>query len=637
MSDASPKSSTKPLTAVAGLLVGILLVTGGYLLGQTSRHHGDAAAPDSATRDAPASWTCSMHPAVALPAPGTCPICGMNLVALSSETTDTEPRRLVMSEAARKLADIATTAVERRFVAKKIRLTGKVDYDETRLRTVSAWVAGRLERLYVDYTGIEVRRGDHLVRLYSPALLEAQEELIQASRQVANGTAETSPFLRESSQRSLASAREKLRLWGLDDAQIAAIEKRDSASDQVEINAPIGGVVIEKLRKQGDYVQEGSGIYVLADLSRLWVKLDAYEKDLPWIRYGQDVEIEAEALPGKTLQGTIAFIDPMVNPRTRTVGVRVNVDNTAGLLKPGMFVRSLVRSQIASEGRVMDPALAGKWISPMHPEVVKDGPGDCDVCGMDLVRAEDLGFATGEDSKAKPLVVPATAVLRTGKRAVVYVKDPDAQRPTYRGRDVVLGPRAGDFYLVRSGLREGEEVVVHGAFKIDSELQIRGEVSMMSQPAESPEHAALRTSLVPMWEAYLAAGQALADDDAVAAREAMATLAAAVTQGTDADDHGHWKEAAAALSQAAGQAAVATNIADLRTAFQAASVAALALERDVGHAGSQDHVEVFCPMAFDEGASWLQLGDQVQNPYYGASMLRCGVVKKRHLGVGEER
>ena len=161
--------------------------------------------------------------------------------------------------------------------------------------------------------------------------------------------------------------------------------------------------------------------------------------------------------------------------------VRVNVSNPEGKLKPSMFVRGVTRAEIAGGGRVIDAELAGKWISPMHPEVVKDEPGKCDICGMPLVRAESLGYVSTEDLLTEPpLVVPASAVLWTGTRAVIYVEVPGREQPTYEGREIVLGPRAGDYYLVRSGLRVGELVVTQGNFKIDSALQIQARPSMMT-------------------------------------------------------------------------------------------------------------------------------------------------------------
>ncbi|HAU37562.1 MAG TPA: metal transporter, partial [Phycisphaerales bacterium] len=263
--------------------------------------------------------------------------------------------------------------------------------------------------------------------------------------------------------------------------QVAAVEQRGKAEDHVTVNAPVSGIVIQKNAQEGMYVQTGTHIYAIADLSQLWVKLDAYEADLSWLRYGQKVEFTSVSYPGETFTGTIAFIDPILNPVTRTVKVRVNVPNPRGKLKPEMFVHGVVHSRVAAGGRVLDEALAGKWMCPMHPEIVKDSAGKCDLCGMPLVQAESLGYVSAAPTEQdKPLVIPVSAALVTGTRAIVYVEKPGVAQPTYEGREIVLGPRAGNYYLVRQGLTEGERVVTRGNFKIDSALQIQAKPSMMS-------------------------------------------------------------------------------------------------------------------------------------------------------------
>jgi Cu(I)/Ag(I) efflux system membrane fusion protein len=209
-----------------------------------------------------------------------------------------------------------------------------------------------------------------------------------------------------------------------------------------------------------------------------------------WVRYGQQVEFKAEAYPGESFKGKISFIDPVLDPKTRTVKLRVNVENPDGRLKPGMFVRAIVRAEVAQAGQVMDPAMAGKWICPMHPDIVKETFGTCDICEMDLVTTESLGYVKVHAPNEAPLVIPASAPLITGKRAVVYVRVPDANKPTYEGRQVVLGPRAGDYYIVDSGLQQGDVVVTKGNFKIDSDMQIRAKASMMNPEGqkEPPRH-----------------------------------------------------------------------------------------------------------------------------------------------------
>lgn len=426
-------------------------------------------------------WTCSMHPQIRQPNPGKCPLCFMDLIPLIQD--DVGERQIEFSEAAIKLMDIETSPVERKFVTAQIRMAGKIDYDETKVKYITSWVAGRIDRLYVDYTGIKVNEGDHMVYLYSPELLSAQAELLQAVKASENIKPDGSELIGRSVLATLEAAREKLRLLGLKSEQIAEIEKTARPVEHITIYAPIGGVVIEKNATEGMYVETGTKIYTIADLSQLWVKLDAYESDMMWLRYGQQVEFTTEAYPAEVFKGRISFIEPVMDAKTRTVKLRVNVENPDGKLKPEMFVRAVVSSQIARGGMIMEEQMAGKWICPMHPDIVKDTAGICDICEMDLVTTESLGLVKADDTSEPPLVVPASAVLITGKRAVVYVQAPDAEKPTYEGLEILLGPRAGDYYIVQSGLEEGEIVVTNGNFKIDSEMQLRAKPSMMGTGA----------------------------------------------------------------------------------------------------------------------------------------------------------
>lgn len=480
--------------SVGGLL--ILLVA--FALGRCTAPRSSSE-PEASNRTSEASlWTCSMHPQIKLPHPGQCPICGMDLIPLEAGSGTDNPRELTVSPSAAALMKIETWPVDRKFVQADIRMVGNVDYDETRTAYVTARVPGRLDRLFVDYTGVQVKQGDHMASIYSPELLSAQEELLQAIQSVKALTNSTSTIIRNVSQSTVNAVREKLRLWGLTGAQIQEIETRGTTTDHITLYSPVGGIVIYKNAQEGAYVKTGDRIYTVADLSRVWVQLKAYESDLPWLRYGQKITFTAEAWPGETFEGTIAFIDPVLNTATRTVNVRVNVDNADLKMKPGMFVRAVAHPLIAENGKVTNPSLAGKWICPMHPEVVKEASGDCDVCGMPLVPAEELGYVAADVSNA-PLVIPATAPLITGTRAVVYVEVPDREQPTYEGREVSLGPKAGDYYIVHSGLSEGEQVVTQGAFKLDAELQIHAKPSMMSV-VPSPEgmvHSGMNIELKP--------------------------------------------------------------------------------------------------------------------------------------------
>jgi Cu(I)/Ag(I) efflux system membrane fusion protein len=446
-----------------------------------------------------------MHPQIKLPKLGKCPICFMDLIPLDAGDDEGGEREISVSPYAAKLMELETSVVSRQFMAAEVRMIGKVAYDETRVSYISAWVAGRIDRLYVDYTGIPVKQGEHLAELYSPELLTAQEELIQAISTQKKLINSQSSLLLDTAEQTIVAAREKLRLWGFTAEQIAKIEERGTPSDHMTIYSPVGGIVIHKNAQEGMYVKTGSKIYTIADLSRVWIQLDAYESDINWLRYGSAVEFSTESYPGEIFKGTISFTDPIINPATRTAKVRVIVENASRKLKPGMFVRAIVRPQVGENGRIMNPDLAGKWISPMHPEIVKDEPGPCDVCGMPLVTAESLGYVDSEDDSNAPLLIPVTAALKTGKRAVVYVEIPDQEKPTYEGREVALGMRLGDFYIVKSGLKEGERVVSRGAFKLDAELQIRAKPSMMSMPGE--QSSALPREMKPQTHCPVMGGE----------------------------------------------------------------------------------------------------------------------------------
>ncbi len=580
-------------------------------------------------------WTCSMHPQIRQPNPGSCPLCGMDLIpATSSRAEAGGPTQITLSERARALAGVMTQPVQRKFVHKEIRIVGKITFDETRVHYITAWVPGRIERMFVDYTGTPVRKGEHLVDLYSPELLTAQQELIRLSDAAAGGADQIF-------EQNLRAARERLRLWGLTGQQVADIISQRKASEVVTIYSPIGGVVMERQGYPGMYLTTGSRIFTIADLSSVWLKLDAYETDLPWLRYGQEVKFSIESAPGESFSGRIIFIDPVLDEQTRTVKVRVNVANYAGKLKPGMFVRATVSADIAAGGKVMAADLAGKWICPMHPEIVKKNKGTCDVCGMALVRPESLGYVVPDAAQQEAsLVIPASAVLLTGTRALVYVELP-TQPGLYEGREITVGERAGDYYIVVDGLSEGEKVVVNGNFKIDSAIQLRGGVSMMNPPAgktvvETKSNVPL-PGVVPqkimeqfdqVLERYFTVHHALSLDSLDTAQMAANDLQKAVTavevKLLNPPMYAKWLEIEPGIVSAARQIASSANITEARVVFNQLSSAMAGAARIFGSARFSVFV-YHCPMAFDgEGADWLQDTEGTANPYYGSSMFKCG-------------
>ncbi len=626
------------------------LVVRGFISG--ARVPENAADPhghkEAAQEQTTAWWTCSMHPQFQMEEPGLCPICNMDLIPLTTDDSD-DPLgegQLRVSENAAKLMDVETVPVEKRFVSAEVRMVGKVDYDETRLSYITAWIPGRLDKLYVDYTGLPVRKNDHMAWLYSPELISAQEALLQALKAGKNMENSSLSLMQDMTLSTVKASREKLRLWGLTPEQIQQIETTGQVSEHMTIYAPTSGIVIHKNAMEGMYVKEGTRIYTIADLSQVWVKLDAYESDLQWLRYGQDVTFTAISFPGETFTGSVSFIDPVLDQRTRTVKIRVNVANTDGRLKPGMFIKAVAQAQIATNARVLDTDLAGKWICPMHPEIVKEGPDSCDLCQMPLVQTETLGYVgtTPLDSD-KPLVIPATAPLITGTRAIVYVQVPDVNKPTFEGREIVLGPRAGDHYLVTSGLTEGELVVVKGNFKIDSSLQIQAKPSMMSMSPEvsqyghdqlmshEPVDPEFKTQLSGLFTPYFAIQAALANDNVaqatLEAQKAQAALSLVdMTLVTD-ENRMAWMKAGKALKTTLPRAAKTQNIKTAREQFHQLSQTLTSLTRRFGVPIKKPVYQFHCPMAFDnQGASWLQDVNDIKNPYFGDMMLKCGVLEE---------
>ncbi|NOX99714.1 MAG: DUF3347 domain-containing protein [Verrucomicrobia bacterium] len=590
-------------------------------------------------------WTCSMHPQIQQPKPGKCPICGMDLIPLKKGSKKSlRPRELVMSPEARDLARINTVEVKRRLVDAKINMVGKIDYDETRTKTIAAWFPARIDKLYVDYTGIDVRKGDHLAYIYSPELLTAQRELISAIK---------------FKSADVETVKEKLRLWGLSEEKIRTIEESGETDDHMDIDAPFGGIVIRKEVDEGDYVKTGGALFKIADLSKVWVQLDAYESDLPWLRYGQKVEFEVEAVPGKIFEGVVTFISPMLDPKTRTVKVRVNADNADFLLKPDMFVHATAFATLAGGGKVISKDLAGKWIGPMHPEILRDKPGKCPICGMALAKAGELGYSVMKTAEKPPLVVPTSAVLKTGKRSVVYVEIPDKDEPTYEGREILVGPRAGGYYIVEEGLMEGERVVTEGAFKIDSALQILAKPSMMSPDGGGGggghDHGgkkkasggkggmkmtvydvsdAFKKQLSAVFGHFFAMQSALADDNAKGTKSAGDQMVKALA-GVDMkllknDAHMAWMNDLTSIKDGAEKMAAETNLDAQRKLFVVLSKVMATAGMSYAVSFEEPAVVVNCPMAFDgKGADWLQLGEKVRNPYFGKAMIGCGDVKMK--------
>lgn len=446
-------------------------------------------------------WTCSMHPQVRRDKPGQCPICGMNLIPVSQfkELAETEKR-----------AGIETEPVKYRELYKEIRTVGKLDYNESRVAYIAARIAGRVDRIYADFAGIQVKKNDHLVEIYSPDLFVAQGELFRSLESLDKATGDRSFALA-----NLEAARTKLRLLGILPEQLAEIEKSRKTSTYLTIFAPIGGTVIEKSVRSGQYVKEGDMLYRIADLDPIWLYLDVYEYDLGWVRYGQPVEVTLEAYPTEVFRGVVVFIDPYLDDKSRTVKVRVNLKNPDRRLKPAMYASALLRVRLLPDGMPEPTGLEGKFICPMHPEVVQDKSGRCPICEMPLERVPEIprpatgGRVGNEDDKheqSQPkepaqmgqvkkssgvLAIRATAVLDTGRRSVTYRQRTDG---AYELVELLLGPKAEakddsgqntDYFPVLKGLKEGDRVVIRGGFLLDSQQQISGMPSLLYEKGQS--------------------------------------------------------------------------------------------------------------------------------------------------------
>jgi Cu(I)/Ag(I) efflux system membrane fusion protein len=393
-------------------------------------------------------YTCPMHPTVIKDRPGACPICGMNLVKKSvidrsasggqvSETIEQERMegmgQVTLSPTQRLLANVATEPVVRRNLSQEIYTVGKIDYDETKLAHVAARIGGRVDKLYVDFTGKEVKKKEPLLEIYSPDLVSAQQEYLLALNAHEKLKSDSLDEPTQNSQSLLKASQERLLLWGITEDQITELKTTKKVKTHMVIYSPTSGTVIEKFVRVGMYVMEGENLYDIADLKNVWMLGDIYESEISGVKIGQEVEVKTQAYPDEVFTGRISFIEPVLNPVTRTARIRADFPNPHYKLKPEMYVEVKIKS--------------------------------------------------GQNQNC--LTIPASAVINTGHRVVAWVeKEPDVFVP----RDVKLGEKLGDYYVVLDGLSEGEMVVSQGGFLIDSEAQLRaGMTGMEGMPGM--EHA----------------------------------------------------------------------------------------------------------------------------------------------------
>lgn len=539
-------------------------------------------------------WTCSMHPQIKMDKPGKCPICGMELIPLTSMSSsvsgdDFDPNELVMTESAAKLASIQTMIVAKGVPNKTVYLNGKVQADERNIAELTARFGGRIEKLFVNFTGQNVTRGEKLATIYSPGLVTAQRELLEAI-----SFKETRPSL-------YTAAKGKLKLWDLTDEQISAIEEKGDPQIYFDILSPISGTITMRHVALGDYIKEGTALFKVIDLTKVWVMFDAYESDLPWIKLGDKIDFTIQAFPGKTFSAKVTYIDPFINGQTRVAKVRVEVPNPKLTLKPEMFSTGLLESKIAEE--------------------------------------------------SNKIIVPKSSILWTGKRAVVYIKVQNRETPSFLYREVVLGPEAGAFYVISEGLEEGEEIAVNGVFKIDAASQLQGLPSMMNPEggAGSTPHdmskmdmgttkkeepvktdPVFKTQLIQVFKSYLIMKDAFVASDAAlvseSANDVSRTIKAVDMGLLKGDPHMTWMEQLETLEKSITSIGNLSDIEKQRIEFAPFNLTFYKSLKTFGLSNVTAYYQ-FCPMALDNtGAYWFSDSSEIRNPYFGDAMLECGEV-----------
>lgn len=600
----------------------VVLVLAGFIAGGSIFHkpHAEKTEREQLAEDSKETiWTCAMHPQIRMDHPGKCPICGMDLIPLIQSTAPVDPDAIVMTEEGIKLAEVQTSIVFRQKPIKEVRLYGKIQADERLIQTQPAHVPGRIEKLLVNFTGAEVKKGEPIAQVYSPDLINAQEELLEAVK------------MKEMQPGFLNAAREKLHQWKLTDSQISDIEKRGIVKPIFDVNASVSGIVIRKRVNTGDYVSLGTPLYEIADLSHVWALFDAYESDLPWIKKGDKLTFTLQAQPGAEFSGNISFIDPVIDPQTRVAKVRVEMSNPDNILKPEMFTTGIVTAHLKTAG--------------------------------------------------KDLIIPQSAVLWTGTRSVVYVKLPEAKEPTFVIREITLGPSMSNNYVVLNGLAEGEEIVTNGTFSVDASAQLAGKPSMMnpaggktntmpgmimpddtkSEVKQSTKEMNMSSSgnnvkgenvkdkstitpekkdismdfimqLNTVYDKYIILKNAFVQSDEKKVKqyshEVQQALVKVDMKLLTGEAMTQWMSLSAKLNSQIDLISSSDDLEAQRKTFSAFNDEFYKTIETFGLMAKTVYYQ-FCPMANNgKGAYWLSETKDIRNPYYGDAMLTCGETKE---------
>jgi Cu(I)/Ag(I) efflux system membrane fusion protein len=591
---------TNLVILIAGILIGWLIFGG-------NQKPSENLAADHTLEDHEAGqvWTCSMHPQIREDGPGKCPICGMDLVPVEMDETDLDEEvsqfTVKLSNAAIKIAEVSTTVIERKAPYNEIYLPGKVMPDERRISQLTSRFAGRIEKLSVNFTGQKVREGQVLAKIYSPELVTAQKELFEAVK------------YKESNPRYYEASRQKLNLWSLTEQQINNIEEAGEVEFYFDVLSPISGTITIRHVTLGDYVKEGSLLFEVMDLSHVWVVFDAYESDLPWIKLRDKINFTIKSIPGRKFDATITFIDPVINRQTRVAGVRAELNNPRDILKPQMLASGILITML---------------------------PGSSD----------------------DELVIPKSAILWTGKKAIVYVMT-DINNNLFQYREIELGAEAGNYYVVTNGLSEGEKVATNGVFKIDAAAQLQGKQSMMNpeggKSSTPHQHGEMKNDMeeeikIPLrkettgsaqgekvivdekfkvqltnfYKSQLQLQEALVATDAAKAKLGVPVAEAALSNVdmtlVKGEMHNLWMSFHSKFREALDRIENSNEIETQRLIYADFSESLYGAIKKFGIVDETVYYK-FCPMAREnKGAYWLSSVEEIRNPYFGDAMLTCG-------------
>lgn len=559
---------------VLGLFLGWLFF-GNSSNNETEHNHSEMASENK-------MWTCSMHPQIMQPEPGDCPICGMDLIPAEARVEGLAADQFKLTKNAMALANIQTTIVGKDGMENSaIKLSGKIAENEEANAVQVSYFSGRIEHLNVSSTGEKVSKGQLLATIYSPELYAAQQELITAAA------------LKQSQPDLYKAVRNKLKLWKLSENQINQIEETGKVKENVPVYATVSGTVIEKLVEQGDYIKQGQPLLKIANLNTVWANLDVYENQIDLFKKGQEVVVATRAYPNKEFKGTVDFIDPVLDTKTRTVTLRAVLNNKGGVFKPGMFVTAKIEAR--------------------------------------------------ENNKDEKIVVPSSAILWTGERSVVYLKaNPD--EPVFEMLEVTLGNQIGNGYEILKGLNSGDEIVTNGTFTVDAAAQLQGKKSMMNKNGGKTMtgheghmmhemakkinfNSNVEKSFQPVIDAYINLKDALIKSDVLLASsksEAFRKVLERIPVNQREQTHNYWS----VLHKTSKGINDNVSLEHQRKQFQMISDTLIEMVRNFNKINDKLFVQ-FCPMANnDKSAYWLSKEDKILNPYFGDAMLKCGEVKE---------